>query len=649
MKNLEKILLAFILLVIGLHVWGAIYPAHNNYGTHFFAFYNPFIGALALVIAILVLIPPLQSRIILVLERFFQSLSKIPFLLLAGGTALFIMVVGTFFSAKLHFLGDGILLLRSLSAAEWGSNIMQSFNNQPLMYWLFRSAITFHFIDSSARTYNLYIWINRGSAFVLIIILFWCLRNIRLPLFSKIVLGVFFFFSAGSQFFFGYIENYVLQYVFTALFAIGGWLAIERRGSIIVPIVSSVLLCGLHLGNLVFLPALLVLLLLRYPQRKLIILILTSLLSIGGLAGIYVLGYLPALLKHFSPESVDFLHPFSVPSGNFGYAIFSFNHLFDWLNLNLLITPFGLILALALLVTSPGKARWKNASLLFLLSATACGLLFTGIVNTALGMARDWDLLSGFFVPLMVLDIYLLANSELVSRSRHLLVAVSVLTLLHTSAWIGVNADEGRHLARMRLLNDPRFLSPTTLLFYDEALANYFFDTGNYPDARIYYEHSISIDPNNPRIVGNISDVYRKLGEKEKYFEMLLHAVELKSVDPGIYSNLGVEYASRGDTNRAIEFNERAVALDPGQEKAHANLGLLYVSNRNFPLAKEHFIKAIELGMRDAIIYRYAAELSFFLGDYPGALKYFDFYLRVNPNDQNVLALRERAAAKMKP
>jgi tetratricopeptide (TPR) repeat protein len=137
--------------------------------------------------------------------------------------------------------------------------------------------------------------------------------------------------------------------------------------------------------------------------------------------------------------------------------------------------------------------------------------------------------------------------------------------------------------------------------------------------------------------------VYRKLGERDRYFQMLLRAVEMKSTDPGIYSNIGVEYANRGDTDRAISFNERAVAIDPRQEKAHANLGLLYVAKKNYPLALSHFKKSFELGMRDPIVVKYAGDLCFFLGDNLGAVAYYDIYLGMKPDDQKTRALRDRA------
>jgi len=464
---------------------------------------------------------------------------------------------------------------------------------------------------------------------------------------TKTLLGALFFAGAGTQFLFGYIENYVLQYVFTIIFVAGGWMALERRAPIALPIISVVALCGLHLGNIVFVPALFVLLLLYYPRARVKTTVASAILGVSGLAAIYFLGYLPALTKHFSAESVDFLHPFSVPGGNFGYAMFSVMHLLDWLNLNLLVAPFGLVIVIGVLAFAKDFDRRKPA-FLFLAAATLCGMFFTWIVNSALGMARDWDLLSGFLAPLIVLDVYLLITADVVAKSRYAVVLIVTISLLHTASFIGVNADEERHLARLRLLGDPRLLSPTTLLFYDEVLANFFFDSGRYAEAKIYYEHSVGIDPDNPRIIGNLSDTYRKVGEKDNYFKTLQRAVEIKSTDPGIYSNLGVEYASRGDTNLAILYNEKAVALDPRQEKAHANLGLLYVSKKNFPVAKDHFVKAIALGMNDPVVVKYAAELSMFLGEYPEAVRYYDSYLRMKPNDAQARALRQKAAGEVK-
>ena len=226
------------------------------------------------------------------------------------------------------------------------------------------------------------------------------------------------------------------------------------------------------------------------------------------------------------------------------------------------------------------------------------------------------------------------------SRRYVLLLSVAI-TAFHWIAWIGINADGEKHLARMKLLNNPRLLSPVSQMVFDEALANYFFDGQNYPEARIYYEHFMTIDDHNPRIVGNMADTYRKLGLKDKYIEMLQHAIDIQTQDPGVYSNIGVEYANRGDTAKAIAYNEKAVAMDSTHRLAHANLGILYAATRNFVLADQHFTKAIQLGMHEAPIFRYAGDVALFTGDPLRALQYYNTYLESVPGDQRVITTRD--------
>ena len=643
MKITRTILLCFCLLVVCLHVWGTLYPSHYNWGFHFFGFYDTPFSLIALGVLMIAAIPGVQRPTLQKLERLFRFISRAPlliiFLLLATG----ILVGGYFFSAKLHLLGDGALLLRSLSKAEWGPNIIQSFDKQPLMYFLFRSALNLHVINSPAETYDLYIWVDRISAIVFLGIIFWCVRTLKTTSVEKVLLGCFVFFGGGSQFFFGYIENYVLQYVGAMGFIVSGWFALERRASILSPILWFILIVGLHLGNLFFFPSLVMLLLPYFKRRKALMFVIIGGIGSFGFLAMYLLGFFTRLIGYVSSFKVNFLPFFTASGGFFPYPMFSFTHLFDWFNMHMLISPLALVTVIVLLTTFPKERFRKNPTLYFLVTASCCGLLFTWIVNTSLGMPRDWDVLAGFLAPLMVLTVYLLYHSLSKDSLQYVLTIILIISGFHWAAWVGVNSNEQRHLARIKLLNNPQMLSLGSQMFYDEALANFFFDHGNYVDARAYYEHFISIESTNPRIIGNISDVYRKLGEKQKYFESLQRAVQLNSRDPGIYSNLGVEYASRKDTNLAIEYNEKAIALDPRQEKAHANLGILYAAKKNYRLAKEHFVTAIDLGMRDPVVYKYAADLSFFLDEYQDAIKYYDLYLSLRPDDQKVRGLRERA------
>lgn len=634
-------------LIVLFHVWGAIEPAQENWGVHLFAFYGPAAGLLASVLLAGLAFMLRQPRFLPALERFVRRLSRPPLVLLAAVSIGLLIALALGFPAKLHLLGDGAILLRSIHPGiGWGDDLVRSFRNQPFMRVMYQWAMDFHTAGGDPfQPYDVYVTIDIASAIVFVAFLFWFGKRLNRPPLDSVMLAGLLFLTAGTQFFFGYIENYVLLYITTAAYAVTGWMALERKVSVIVPIACLVAMIGFHLGCLIFLPSLLILIILRFRGDRVRLFSILAGIALAGAVFMYAIGFNPAdFMLHIGWGSVDFLQPFTAIGGSFAYPMFSFMHALDWFNSSLLTAPAGLLVCVILVVMQFRDKGWKQPASMFLLTTTACGLLFTWIVNSGLGLARDWDLFASFFIPMVVLEVFLFNHYLPLKPVRYALLFCVAVTAIHCAAWIGINASEQRHLARMKMLDDTRMLSLVQQLAYDESLANFFFDHGDYRSARGYYKHFMTIDNTNPRIVGNIADVYRKLGEKDNYFAMLLRAVELKSRDPGVYSNLGVEYAGRGDTARAIEFNERALAVDSNQRLAHANLGILYTNIRQYPVAERHFTRAIELGMQEPIIFRYAGDVCLIQNEYERSLGYYDRYLQLAPADKRVRATRDRVS-----
>lgn len=650
LSGAAQVLFGFGLVLIALHVWGAFDPSHDNWGVHQFGFYDGMTGVLALCAAMTLLIPRTQSLVLTGAEHLLRPIARLPAVVNACIVAAIALGAATAFPAKLHLLGDGAVLLRSINQTQWEGDLVSSFRNQPLMIWIFRSLKGFYTTGGSISPYDVYEGIDLIACVIFVGLVFWFIRSLQRPLIEQVLLGCLLFAGGGTQFFFGYVENYVLQYVLTALFAVTGWFALEKKVPVVIPIGLFALLAGLHLGNLIFFPGILVLIYDKLRGNRLRAVAAMTGLSAVILGFMFAVGFnLKDFLRHVTSGSVDFLQPFSASAGNFAYPMFSLAHFWDWLNAGLLIAPFGLAVALTLMIVHARELNRKDPALIFLLVSAGFGLLFTWIINSALGMARDWDLLASFFVPLMILDVYLLCRTPGLKPRRSVMALTAGLAMLHCAAWIGINASSERHLRRMKLLDSPRYMSLTTQIVYDEALANYFFDSGNYRDARVYYERYLKIDNRNPRILANIADVYRRVGEKDKYFEALKNAVASKSRDPGVYLNLGVEYAGRRDTASAIRFNEMAIAIDSTSRFAHANLGILYTNAHEYRLAEEHFSTAISLGLREPSIFRYAGDVCFFLGEYQKALGYYETYLVFVPSDEKVRQSRDMARERISP
>ncbi|MBA4313408.1 MAG: hypothetical protein C0417_12360 [Chlorobiaceae bacterium] len=636
-------ILISIFMLAALHVWAAIYPSHANWGFHFFSFYSLPVGIAALIIFFMFSIQPISNTVSNKFDIAVKKIARLPlpiaFIIIAGITYFFIFL----FPAKLHLLGDGAVLLRSVPLGITGDQITLSFRNQPLMFWIYRTAMSLHPFEAAPNAHTVYYSIDIFAMLAYLALLFWFFRYVSQPLLEKIFLGGLILFGAGFQFFFGYIENYVLQYLATTAYVLTGWLALEKRVHIGIPIIFFVMMTALHLGSIVFIPSLFALIILSWKKKKADAILFLGIVSIAGIGALFLVGFNPIdMMKHLRSGSVDFLKPFEGGYGNFPYAMFSLVHFIDLGNAHLLLAPLGIILSTILIPALPKERRWKNPILLFFLITIGCGLFFTFVINSALGMARDWDLFSSFFVPLSILPVYLLIQQNQWKERRFIFLLIAIFLLMRTASYIGINSSEEKHLVRARMLNSEIFLSKAANMAYDESLANLFFDSQRYKDARIYYEHFMTIDSMNPRIIGNISDVYRKIGEREKYFYQLKRAAAAKSPDPGIYSNLGVEYATRGDTMKAIEYNERAIQLNNNSSRAHANLGILYSSRNDFVTADKHFRMAIDLGMNEPLLFLYAGDCAARLGDLKRALSNYDTYLLNNPRDERARTMREK-------
>jgi tetratricopeptide (TPR) repeat protein len=261
-------------------------------------------------------------------------------------------------------------------------------------------------------------------------------------------------------------------------------------------------------------------------------------------------------------------------------------------------------------------------------------------------MARDWDLLVTFLIPVHFLVVYLLLIFFRNGRESHqVLIVMLILSVFRVAAWIGVNADPDRHLQRAEVLTTPG-LSGTFPVIYYEALGKAFWYRNDFERSRIWYERYLTIDSLNPRILGNLAADFDKLGMRERYFETLKRAAQSGTKEASIYLNLGAEYVARKDTASGIQMMNRALELNPALGEARANLAFLYVNQKKYLLASQYASKAIDLGVRTPILYLDAGYAYVNLGEYATALRYLDTYMAKVPHDTRVQsfvdAIRER-------
>ncbi|WP_372916944.1 tetratricopeptide repeat protein [Salegentibacter sp.] len=79
-------------------------------------------------------------------------------------------------------------------------------------------------------------------------------------------------------------------------------------------------------------------------------------------------------------------------------------------------------------------------------------------------------------------------------------------------------------------------------------------------------------NPDNVMLLQAEADMYYRMGDKEKYNEIMKEVLEKSPDDPAIYYNLGVTTAELGDTEGAVEYYEKALELDPSLSEARMNI-----------------------------------------------------------------------------
>jgi hypothetical protein len=124
------------------------------------------------------------------------------------------------------------------------------------------------------------------------------------------------------------------------------------------------------------------------------------------------------------------------------YTMFSWAHLLDIINEQLLTAPVVLPSIFLVCAIASRRLSWRDHTLRFLLLAALSYLCLTLVWNPDYGGRRDWDLFAPASVPVAILLAYLLPRA--IPERPSLRAASSALVatqLFHTTAWIVQNTQ----------------------------------------------------------------------------------------------------------------------------------------------------------------------------------------------------------------
>lgn len=255
-----------------------------------------------------------------------------------------------------------------------------------------------------------------------------------------------FFIATGGfmQLFFGYIESYTIIPTGIIAYLWYGARFLKGRSNLFWPIIWLSLTNAFHPSTIVLWPSALMLIKerpksewLRFAAIPAAVALSVVALMEHGKHGI------EALLGVDFPGGADrrWFVPLRHPETEWEhYTMFSWGHLVDIVNEQLLVAPFGLLLVILLGKEAFRKVKGEERKLLiFLILASVLYLLFTWTWNPDYGGRKDWDLFACVGIPLNVLAAFMATKvwSEEEVKEKGFIVVLASLT--HTALWVYSN------------------------------------------------------------------------------------------------------------------------------------------------------------------------------------------------------------------
>jgi tetratricopeptide (TPR) repeat protein len=125
-------------------------------------------------------------------------------------------------------------------------------------------------------------------------------------------------------------------------------------------------------------------------------------------------------------------------------------------------------------------------------------------------------------------------------------------------------------------------------------LAQTYYKSGNYPDARIYYQRMVEYEPKNAEGHFGLANVYRKTEKYKDAIKEYNDALEIKHDDSQAYINLGLCHYADGNYHDAIYNFKMALEMGGDRRKAFLNMALALEKTERWVEACENWERFID-------------------------------------------------------
>jgi hypothetical protein len=396
-KVFERIFLPWMAVLIFLHLLTIYVAPAYMWGVHFYHFYPVWIGWILVALSLIILIPGVSESLYAKFEALVRKAKK-PFDSLGRNKSFLILSLLSLpifwvFRSKLHLLGDGYFRITDLPE---GRLHLQEWLDAFIHLVGYRVMVKLIPNWTPEFTYSI-ISVLCGGLFVFLALKLSALLG-KTGL-GKVLIFFSLIFLGSIQLFFGYVESYSILQVTLLAYILFSAMYLMRRVNVFPALIAFLVSIGLHVTSLVFAPSFIYLLTRTDKGRsgkkraatktKSKALILAGLIVASCLVVVWIFIVATGLEK--TGKGI-FILPL-VATESYPFGMFSLDHISEFVNQLLLLSPLGISLIVFFLFSKIKFKDFKDRLTNFLILATSFALVYLFVFNFTLGSA-DWDLRS---------------------------------------------------------------------------------------------------------------------------------------------------------------------------------------------------------------------------------------------------------------
>ena len=166
-----------------------------------------------------------------------------------------------------------------------------------------------------------------------------------------------------------------------------------------------------------------------------------------------------------------------------------------------------------------------------------------------------------------------------------------------------------------------------------------------FSEAAAEYDQEANLTPDNDSVWYYLGMAYTKAGEDDKATAALEKATTINPSRSDAYMLMADIYEKRKDRAKAEEMYQKVIALDPGNAaRSFYNIGVHAWNESKEKEAAQAFRKAVEIDPSYAPAHKELARVLTKLQDFPGAVKHYQEYLKLNPQAPDAKEIRDTIA-----